>query len=171
MADKSKKFILMSLGAIKIQELLKDKFDYRSQGYCPQHKCFITEGPDGCSDCPGFLEKYHLLTRDKSGKCKILTKKQEKQFGFGSPEDCRWNYKWIGLSTQNQLQNLMEGDCFEQLHKLICYIQNEQIFHKNRRITKKYGHCKSWEQLWLSFCQKVLYNEAWNDKEKKWIKL
>lgn len=186
MADRSEKFVLMSLGAIKIQELLKDKFDYRSQGYCSQHKCFIIEGPDGCPECPSFLDKYHSMSRSKNGKkSRIMTKKEEDEFGFGSPEDCDWNKKWIGLPTEEQLENILKPyfvdflDLIENFYRFIqieienCKpkqsIQFQSIGYQSGRMTFMNTH-QSIKELWLLFCQKILYNEVWNDKEKKWVK-
>lgn len=166
MADRSEKFVLMSLGAIKIQELLKDKFDYRSQGYCPQHKCFIAEGPDGDSNCPGFLGKLHSLEY-KEGKYRMLTKEEEAKFDFGSPEDCQWNKKWIGLPNQKQLQEQI-------IHRYPGYLTMFEVFilflrtdYILKYVSKNFG---SPEQFWLMFLQKELHDEIWDDKKQKWVK-
>lgn len=167
MADKSEKFISMCLVATKIQELLKDKFDYRSQGYCPQHKCFITEGHDGDQNCPNFLDKYHSMTRSKNGRARIMTKKEEDEFGFGSPEDCEWNNRWIGLPTQEQMQEQI-------IHRYPGYLTMFEVFILFLRTDYIRKHVRkgfdSPEQFWLMFLQEALYGEIWDDKKQKWIK-
>lgn len=103
--DRTPEFIEMSLEARGVQKELRDKFDYGRQGYCPQHKCLITEDYDGCPECPGFKKKYH--SQQKKAGDDAYTDKWEKKFGFGSPEDCYWNKKWIGLPDQDQLQEML----------------------------------------------------------------
>lgn len=158
--DTSKKYIKMSIGAEEIQELLKDKFDYRRQGYCTQHKRLIQEGPDGGADCPGFLDFYHKSIR-RAGKS-VYSEKWEKEFGFGSKHDCQqtgYEGRWIGLPYQDQLQEMV-GDyeeCENCLH--LMYTKGRPVWSND---------FESFEQLWLAFVMKERYNKTW--KDNKWIK-
>jgi len=97
--DKTPKYIKMSEAAEKIQEILKDKFDYCKQGYCIQHKCFIESDETNCPVCPVFIKKWRSLKQP-------LGKEERTKFGFNSSGDCEYNKKWIGLPYQDQLQKI-----------------------------------------------------------------
>jgi len=151
--DNSEKYIKMCGKAEKIQKLLKDKFDYRRQGYCTKHKCLISEGPDGVAECPVFT-KMHKGTFGKA-----LDKLWEK-------EDCEMKLNtWIGLPTQDQLQKMVyekESD-YNKLFKIVNWLLKPIIKIKLEPMS-------SMEQLWLAFCQKELYNKIWNDGKQEWVK-
>lgn len=144
--------------AERIQELLKDKFDYRTQGYCTQHKRFIREIKDGDQSCPGFAEK----------------KKNSSLNLWGSKEDCYWNKKWIGLPYQDQLQEMVaETSGFDGKRMIGLELCNLWAWYQQNRpgdIGVEMKLWASWEQLWLRFVMKKKYNKLWDDKKEKWIK-
>ncbi len=148
--DKTPRYILMSEKAIKIQEALKDVFDFRFQGYCTKHRCLLTEGYDGSVDCKVYgewLSSQKGLPDDKEYK----------------KHSCLYRH-WIGLPYQDQLQEMLGEN---QIARLSLF--SEWIVETLEPVgIYASDEFESLEQLWLVFVMKEKYNKIW--KDNKWLK-
>ena len=147
--DKTIKYAKMSEEAKKIQELLKDEFDWSRQGYCIQHKYFIKVNSFGSPECPGWAEIYEANA--------VLASESENCFEFD---------RWIGLPYQDQLQEIVLA-----IHK---WTAVDLVWHFSEWATKatnEWGNSipfGSTEQLLIQFVMKEKYNKTWDDENEKW---
>ena len=165
-------YIKMCEEAKGVQEALKDKFDYRRQGWCTYHKCRIEEDQMGVPICPGFMKKYHsAITREHP----VLIDKEEGKFGFGSPEDCEYNKKWAGLPTQEQLQGMVfkvvnKKHLIFRFYDFLTNRYNEET-HQNTFIvfSNRIGSDRDIliTSLWLAFAEYEKFGKVWNFKSEK----
>jgi len=141
--DKTPKYIKMCEKAREIQKALKDRFDFRFQGYCTYHKHLLEEIEDGDVACPPFAKKKRITPAANL---------------YGTKEDCYWKEKWIGLPYQDQLQEMIcktKDDCY-RIFVNGCYEDNN------------WNNLDSMEQLWLAFVMREKYNKVWKDEKETW---
>lgn len=148
-------YIKMCIGAKKIQEKLKDNFDFRCQkGYCPKHNCYLEDNRD-MIECPVFEEKLD----------KIYDKDNDEEWDKEHDrEDCA--DFWIGLLTVEQLFSLIRDK----------YVSDyDMLMNISDFVDKMAGHIRlrmcslSIQELLLIFVMKRKYGKVWNNKDKKWI--
>lgn len=156
--DKLSKYIKMSETAEEVQEILKDKFDYRKQGYCTQHKCFIDEDMLGYPICPVYWKK--------------LSPSISKQFPI---ESC-YIKKWIGLPYQDQLQKIhfdsLDKSALSEEEAKAAFILASISELKLLALTwnRIYDPFQSYKELWLSLVMMSMFNKRWSDSKGKWVK-
>ena len=138
--DSSKEYIEMCRKAVEIQEIIKDRGDYRSQGYCTKHECLLVENQDGSAICPNF----HNIVKKKRDLWQL--------------EFCEFD-NWIILFYQDQLQGMLR----EWSRPWDNYLM---ILNFKQFIQKIYNK-ESMEQLWLAFVMLEKFNKKWDGND--WI--
>lgn len=182
--DTTPKYILMCEKTREIQEVMHKLgsnylsiADWRFQGYCTKHKCLLTEGYDGDTDCLGWQK-----IKDAPHKGGWNIKEDERRY---REDDCRRSPDkfWIALPRQDQLQEMLEETLMgKRLRESNRFSWAYRAHPKGWMTTcilwefsqwedkvKGYQLFDSWEQLWLAFVMKEKYDKVWSTTKKDWV--
>lgn len=118
-------FTEMTIKAGKeLQDLIpKDSIDWKSQGYCLKHKCYIEIDEMGCPVCPVSWKLYCEATLPNPADSRSLDEREKE---FNEKHNCEED-DWIAIPTQGQLWDMVKYKDEEEIIQ-IQKSNNEGIF-------------------------------------------